>query len=102
MTSSEGGLNVKLRCKDRGVKIFSACRDSPINNPLDACTKHAQEEFFCIDMAVDGRARLPFVALVVSESIFLNNPPKLINCVLLLDVHWGKENSWDILSLSEW
>ena len=82
--------------------MFSACRDGPINNPIYACTKHAQEEFFCVDKAVNGCARQPFVALVVGELIFLNAQPEFIDCVLLLDVHWGKENSRDILCLAEW
>ena len=50
-------------------------------------------------MAVDGRARQPFVALVVGEAIFLDNLPKFIDHILLLDVHRGEENSWNFCAL---
>jgi hypothetical protein len=47
---------------------------SLIDNSLDACAKHAQEELFCFDAAVDGCAGQPFEALVVCQSVLLDDP----------------------------
>ncbi len=73
----------------------------PIDNPLDACAKHALEELFCLDVAVDKCARQPFEALVVCQLVLLDNPSYFVDGVLLLDIHWSKEDAWDFAGLSE-
>jgi hypothetical protein len=64
--------------------------DSPSNNPFVTCPKHTREEFIHPDMVIDGFARQPFKALVVGQSVLLNDPSKFVNCVLLLDIHRSK------------
>jgi hypothetical protein len=39
--------------------------NDPIDDPLDACTKHAGEELLSLDAAFDRSARGPLEALVV-------------------------------------
>jgi hypothetical protein len=60
MTLSESGLEVDLGHEnwDVGEKLSSG--HGPIDNPLDACVKHAWEELFCLDTAADGCAGQPF------------------------------------------
>ncbi len=74
MTLSKSGLEGDLGRKDQDVGEKLSSGDGPIDNLLDACTKHAQEELLCLDVAVDGCAGQPFKALVVGQPIFLDNP----------------------------
>ena len=52
MQSSEGGFKIDIGCKnwDIGEELLNG--DGQINNPLDACSKHARQEFFCFDATV--------------------------------------------------
>ncbi len=48
--------------------------------------------------AVDQRpGSSPLVTLVVGESLCVNYLSHLVYCVLMLDVHWGKEQVGDEL-----
>ncbi len=75
--------------------------DGPIYDPIDAGTKKAGEELFCLDSAVDRSARRPLEALVVGLAVLGNDPAKFINGVLLLDVHQSDENAWNFFGLCE-
>ncbi len=73
-TSSESGLEVDLGCKNRDVGEKLSSGQGPIDNLLDACTKHAREELFCLDVAIDRCAGQPFKVLVVFQLVILDDP----------------------------
>jgi hypothetical protein len=101
MTSSVGGLEIYLGCQDRDVGEKLTGGDGLIDNPLDACTEHARKELFSFDAAAGRGSRRLLETLVVSLTVFGDNPPVFIDGVLLLDVHWSDENIGDFLGLRE-
>ena len=75
----ECGLEIKLGCQDRTFWEFLLSGDGSIDSPLDACAKHAWEEFFRDHAAVDRRPVRPFITLVVGEAILLDNSPEFVD-----------------------
>ncbi len=69
--------------------MLESCCDYPVYYPPEAVSKHAKKELVFLYSAVDGSVGQPFVALVVGELILLDDLAKLVNDVLLLDVHWS-------------
>ena len=48
-----------------------------------------------MDLAVDGSDGRPFLALVVCQSIFWDDPTKFVDGILCHDVHWCHAEAWD-------
>jgi hypothetical protein len=80
---------------------FLLCPHNPNYNPPDAGPKHAGKEVFFAYPAIHQctQAIHPFEALVERQAVLLDDPPVVVNGVLLLDIHWGNEDSWDLLCL---
>ena len=48
-----------------------------------------------MDPAVDRGTGRPFLALIVCQPIFWDDPTKFINGILCHDVHWRHAEAWD-------
>ncbi len=75
--------------------------NDPIDDPLEACTKHAGQELFRLDAAVDRSARGPLEALVVGLKVLEDDPAKFVDGILLLDVYRSDEDVRNLLGLRE-
>ncbi len=54
-----------------------------------------------MDLAVDGSDGRPFLALVVCQSIFWDDPTKFVDGILCHDVHWCHAEAWDQFDAGE-
>ncbi len=101
VTLLEGRLDIDFGGQDRDVgKKLTGSKD-PIDNLLDACTKHAGEELFRLDAAVDRSARGPLEALVMGLTVLGDDPAEFVDGISLLDVHWSDEDVRNFLGLRE-
>ncbi len=99
VTSLEGRLEIDFGGQDRDVGKKLTGSNNPIDNPLDACTKHAGEELFHLDAAVNRSAQGPLEALVVGLTVLGDDPAKFVDGILLLDVHRSDEDVRNFLGL---
>ncbi len=74
VTLLEVRLEIDFGGQDRDVGKKSTGSNNPIDDLLDACTKHAGEELFHLDAAVDRSARGPLEALVVDLTVLGDDP----------------------------
>ncbi len=84
------------------VGVFFSGGNGPIDEPPQAGAIYAWHEHFFDGFAVDQHPRPALlVTLIMGEPLFVNYFPRLVDGVLVLDIHWGEEQAWDELGFPQ-
>ncbi len=79
------------------IRVFLLCRDRPIDYSFHGLTEKARHELFFVNSAVDGRSRLPCLALVVGHPFFWDYFASLVDRLLQLNIEGRNQDSWNFL-----